>query len=148
VRRQQSISVKVLAKRLATTAEEIREQQSPASDLLLSQLYKWQAALHVPAADLLLEPENVLSPSVDRRARLVKLMKTVRSLQKAANSKRLRMLAERLADELIEVMPELVGIDSWPIVGKRRSPSEASPREERPLRDPFSEWTRLSSEGE
>ena len=102
----------------------------------------------MPAADLLVEPQHALSPCVDRRARLVKLMKTVRSLQQSANSKRSRMLIKRLADQLIEIMPELVGIDSWPIVGKRRSSSEVSPREERPLQDPFTDWTRLSLEGE
>ena len=71
---------------------------------------------------------------VERRARLVKMMKTVRSLQLAANSPEVGVLVERLAEQLIELMPELVNVDSWPIVGKRRT-NELAPVEERMVMD-------------
>jgi hypothetical protein len=145
VRHQQGVSAKVLTKRLAIKPHELDRQQSPYCDLLLSQLYKWQAALDVPVGELLLDPGHALSPGVDRRARLLKLMKTVRSLQQAADSNPLRVLAAQLADQLIEIMPELVDVDCWPIVGKRRMPDDISPREERLLPDPYCDWTRLSS---
>jgi hypothetical protein len=131
----------VLAKRLATTRREIERQQSPACDLLLSELYKWQSALEVPVAELLVDPGHALSPGVGRRAQLVKLMKTVRSMQQVADSAPLRALAVHLADQLVEIMPELEHISSWPLVGQLRMQREISPLEERLLPDPFSYWT-------
>jgi hypothetical protein len=145
VRLQQGLSDKVLAKRLAMKPREIERQQSPDCDLMLSQLYKWQAALDVPVSELLVDPGQALSPGVGRRAQLVKLMKTVRSLQQVANSAPLRALAVHLGDQLVEIMPELEHISSWPIVGQLRTPRDISPLEERLLPDPFPYWTRLPS---
>ena len=56
VRVQQGLSTRVLAKRLGTTPQELDRQLSPFSDLRLSELYKWQAALDVPVAELLVAP--------------------------------------------------------------------------------------------
>ena len=38
---------------------------------------------------------------------------------------------QRLADQLIEIMPELVDVDSWPAVGPRRSLDDVSALEQR-----------------
>jgi hypothetical protein len=40
------------------------------------------------------------------------------------------------------LMPELVNVDSWPIVGKRRNTSDISPLEERMLPDETMDSTR------
>jgi hypothetical protein len=128
---------------LGTTPHELDRQLSPYSDLPLSQLYKWQAALDVPVAELLVAPRHTLSPAVDRRARLVKLMKSVRSLQRLADSDPLRILAERLADQLVEIMPELVDVDSWPAVGQRRAMGDVSALELRAVPDSVFDRTRL-----
>lgn len=143
VQREQSVSDRTMATRLKVSVEELRRQKAPEADLQLSQLYRWHQALDVPIADLLEEPGPALAPVVERRARLVKTMKTVRSLQLAANSPEVGALVERLAEQLIELMPELVNVDSWPIVGKRRSTGDISPLEERMLRDETmdSAWT-------
>jgi hypothetical protein len=132
-----------MATRLKLTLEDLRRQQSPEADLLLSQLYRWHQALDVPIADLLVEPGPALAPVVERRARLVKMMKTVRSLQLAAKTPDVGVMAERLAEQLVELMPELVDVDSWPIVGKRRATGDISPIEERMLPDETmdSTWT-------
>jgi hypothetical protein len=143
VRRQQNLSTRVLVKRLAVTPQELDRQQSPDCDLLLSQLYKWQAALDLPVVELLVAPGRSLSPAIDRRARLVKLMKSVRSLQQLADSDPLRSLAQQLADQLIEIMPELVAVDSWPAVGKRRSLDDVSALEERMLPESVFDRSRL-----
>jgi hypothetical protein len=142
---QQGVTERLLVKRLAATRKEIQRQQSPTCDLLLSQLYRWQAALEVPVTELLIDPGHALSPGVGRRAQLVKLMKTVRSLQQVADSAPLRALAVHLADQLVEIMPELADVSSWPIVGKLRLPRDIAPLEERLLPDPFSCWTRIQS---
>ncbi len=143
VQHEQSVSDRTMATRLKVTMDDLRRQQSPDADMLLSQLYRWHQALDVPIADLLVEPGPALAPVVERRARLVKMMKTVRSLQLAANTPDVGAMAERLAEQLVELMPELVDVDSWPIVGKRRSTGDISPIEERMLPDETmdSTWT-------
>ena len=143
VQREQSVSDRTMASRLRLTLEGLRRQQSPTCDLLLSQLYRWQEALDVPIADLLVEPGPALAPVVERRARLVKMMKTVRSLQLAANTPNIGALIEHLAEQLVALMPELVHIDSWPIVGKRRTSGDIAPIEERLVPDSALEriWT-------
>ena len=143
VRVQQGLSARVLAKRLGTTPQELDRQLSPLSDLRLSELYKWQAALDVPVAELLVAPRPALSPAIDRRARLVKLMKSVRSLQRLADTDEMRILAERLADQLIEIMPELVDVDSWPAVGPRRSLDDVSGLELRSVPEAVFDRSRL-----
>jgi transcriptional regulator with XRE-family HTH domain len=143
VRVQQGISTRVLSKRLGITTQELDRQLSPYSDLPLSQLYKWQAALDVPLAELLVAPRSTLSPAIDRRARLVRLMKSVRSLQRLADTDPMRVLAERLADQLIDIMPELVDVDSWPAVGPRRSSDDISGLELRSVPESVFDRTRL-----
>jgi hypothetical protein len=143
VKVQQSLSSRVLAKRLGTTPKEIDRQLSAYCDLPLSQLYKWQKALDVPLAELLVAPRRALSPAIDRRARLVRLMKSVRSLQRLADTDPLRILAQRLADQLIEIMPELVDVDSWPAVGQRRMTDDVSALELRAVPDSVFDRSRL-----
>jgi transcriptional regulator with XRE-family HTH domain len=149
VRVQQGISTRVLTKRLGTTQQDLDRQLSPFSDLRLSDLYKWQAALDVPVAELLVAPRPALSPAIDRRARLVKLMKSVRSLQRLADTDEMRILAQRLADQLIEIMPELVDVDSWPAVGPRRSSDDVSGLELRSVSESVFDRSRLpTSDGD
>jgi hypothetical protein len=142
VQHEQSVSDRTMATRLKVTLEELRRQQSPQTDLMLTDLYRWHRALDVPIADLLVEPGPTLAPVVQRRARMVKMMKTVRSLQLAANTPEIGVMAERLAEHLVQLMPELVDVDSWPIVGKRRSTGDIAPIEERMLPDQSTESCR------
>ena len=51
-------------------------QEDECADLLVSELYRWQAALDVPIEELLAEPVDSLSPRVMMRASLLKVMKT------------------------------------------------------------------------
>ena len=143
VQREQSVSDRTMATRLRMTMDELRRQRAPETDLTLSQLYRWHHALDVPIADLLVEPGPSLAPVVERRARLVKMMKTARSLQLAADTPDVGALTEMLIEQLVELMPELVDVDSWPIVGKRRSSDDISPLEEKalPAETMDSTWT-------
>lgn len=144
VQREQNISDRTMTSRLRLPLETVRRHQSPTCDMLLSELYRWQQALDVPVADLLVEPGPELAPAVRRRARMVKMMKTVRSLQLAAATPDVGALVEYLAEQLVEMMPELVHVDSWPLVGRRRSSADIAPIEERMLPDTALEgvWTR------
>src|SRR3990170_2104581 len=71
-RRRQGLSIRCVAQRLGKTVSEVRDQEEEQADLLVSELYRWQAALEVPIEELLSEPEDSLSPRVLARARLLK----------------------------------------------------------------------------
>jgi hypothetical protein len=131
VRRQHSASTRSLARRMKTSDALVREQEEQTCDLPLSVLYKWQAALDVPIVELLVEPGPGLSPTVRCRAAMLKVMKTVRSIEEHVGSEPTCFLVQGLITQLIEIMPELEGVSAWPAVGKRRTGTEVSPIEER-----------------
>jgi hypothetical protein len=146
VRRQHNVSTRSLARRMKTSDVLVRQQEEQTCDLPLSVLYKWQSALDVPIVELLVEPGPGLSPNVRCRAAMLKVMKTVRSIEERVGTEPTSFLVQGLVTQLIEMMPELASVDAWPSVGKRRTGTEISPIEERaiPARlfDGF-EWSEL-----
>ena len=74
----------------------------------------------MPIAELLDDPEGELSPPVRLRARLLRAMKTVRSIQQRARQAPMQRLVETLVAQLVEVMPELTEAAAWPALGRRR----------------------------
>jgi transcriptional regulator with XRE-family HTH domain len=124
VRRQEQISRATLARRLKINVHEVELQEEEASDMLLSQLYQWQAALEVPIAELLVESDESLSAPVLRRAQLLRIMKTVVTIIERSRQLSIRRMAQTLADQLLELMPELKDASPWPAVGRRRSRRE------------------------
>lgn len=137
VRRNQGISVRSAARRLHTSMEQVRRQEDPYADLPLSELYQWHAALEVPVADLLVESESPLSEPVLTRARLLRVMKTVRAIQETATAVSILRFATMLEQQLVELMPELKDVAAWHSVGRRRSPDELGRTAERVLPDTF-----------
>lgn len=133
VMREQGVSTRAMAARLGTPIAEVDRHSSPTCDLLLSELIEWHEALEVPVVDLIAEPGPELSTDVRRRALLVKVMKTVRSMQRLENASSVELLVQRLESQLLELMPELASVDSWPIVGKRRSTDDISALEQHAL---------------
>ena len=61
VRRRQGVSVRSAARRMHTSIDQVRKQEDPGCDLMLSDLLRWQQALEVPVGDLLVESEAPLS---------------------------------------------------------------------------------------
>jgi hypothetical protein len=120
---------------MGTTMEQVRRQEDPQADLPLSDLYQWQEALEVPVADLLVESESPLSEPVLTRARLLRVMKTVRALKETATAVSVLRFATMLEQQLIEVMPELQEVAPWHSVGKRRTPDELGRTAERVIPD-------------
>jgi transcriptional regulator with XRE-family HTH domain len=120
VRRREGLTRHQVARRLGISAREVERQEQSSSDMRLSDLHRWQQALAVPITELLCEPEGELSPPVRLRARLLRVMKTVRSIQQRARQLPLRRLVETLVVQLVEVMPELADAAPWPAVGRRR----------------------------
>ena len=96
-------------------------------------LYKWQEVLKVPLVELLAEPSDALSSPLVDRARFVQLMKTAQSIMEQAKQPSVRRLARRVIGQLVEIMPELQEVNSWPVVGQRRRRSEYGRAAERSL---------------
>jgi transcriptional regulator with XRE-family HTH domain len=134
-RRRQGLSVRCVAQRLGRTVSEVRAQENEQSDLLISELYRWQAALEVPIEELLEEPDDALSNSVLTRARMLKVMKTAQAIRRQARSEAERRLARLLTEQLLEIMPELKEVAAWPAVGHRRRADEMGRIAENPISD-------------
>jgi hypothetical protein len=137
VRRNQGISVRSAARRLHTSMDQVRRQEDPYTDMPLSELYEWHTALEVPVADLLVENESPLSEPVLTRARLLRVMKTVRAIKETATAVSILRFATMLEQQLIELMPELKDVAAWHSVGRRRSPDELGRTAERVFPDTF-----------
>ena len=124
VRIQQGMSLRTAARQLAMDVRAIRAQEQASTDLRLSDLYRWQQALDVPAAELLEESGEPLSRPVAERAKMVRVMKTAASLLETAENPTTRRMAENLVAQLCDVMPELKEVSPWHTVGHRRSLEE------------------------
>lgn len=120
VRRLQGVSRRTVARRMATDVTAVREQEKATADLTLSTLYKWQKALEVPVAELLVDSEDPLSGPVLKRAQLVRLMKTALTILENAKEPAVQRLAETLIGQLTQMMPELENVSPWHAVGQRR----------------------------
>jgi len=137
VRRRQGISVRSAARRMHTSIDQVRRQEEPGCDMLVSELLRWQQALEVPVGDLLVENEAPLSEPVLTRARLLRIMKTVKAIEETAGSSSIQRFAQMLEQQLVEVMPELKDVAAWHSIGQRRSPDELGRTAERVLPDSF-----------
>jgi transcriptional regulator with XRE-family HTH domain len=131
VRSNERISRRSLARKLNISAAEVLQQEHPDSDMTLSTLYRWQSALGVPVAELLVEQDEAFSQPVLKRSRMLRLMKTARSIQEVATQSRVRRITQNLIDQLLEIMPELHDVGPWPLVGQRRTLSELGRAAER-----------------
>jgi transcriptional regulator with XRE-family HTH domain len=134
-RRRQGLSIRCVAQRLGRTVSEVRAQEDERADMLVSDLYCWQAALEVPIEELLEEPEDSLSAMVSVRAQLLKVMKTAMAMRRQARSEGERRLARLLTEQLLEIMPELKEVSGWPAVGHRRRADEVGRIGENPISD-------------
>ena len=113
IRSQQDISIRSLSRRMNVPASEVRMQEDPHFDLRLSALYQWQQALGVPASELLVEPGDGLSAPIQLRARLLRMMKTIATILDQPQSDRTTHLIANLKNDILEVMPEVEGVDRW-----------------------------------
>ncbi len=136
-RRRQNVSVRSAARRMQTSMEQVRKQEDPNCDMLLSDLHRWQRALEVPITELLVDCDAPLSEPVLTRARLLRVMKTVKAIQESATSPSIQRFTAMLEQQLVELMPELKDVTPWHSVGQRRSPNELGRIAERVLPDSY-----------
>lgn len=119
VRRQQRVSIRTASRKLGLPVSEASRQEMPDYDMKLSDLLRWQKALDVPVADLLVEGEGQLSAPILERARMVKLMKTAATIQERTTGTATGRLVSMLIEQLVELMPEVEGVAPWPHSGRR-----------------------------
>jgi len=124
VRLQQGVSMRTAARHTGVDVRRLRLQEQETSDLRLSDLRKWQKALDVPLAELIVEPDDGLSAPIMARARMVRVMKTVAAIRERSKSASIRRMAEMLSEQLIDIMPELAEVSPWHNYGQRRSLDE------------------------
>jgi len=137
VRLEQGVSVRSAARRLGLSMQEVRAQEEPTNDLLLSQVHRWQEVLEVPLTDLLLDSSGPLSTPVSQRARMLRVMKTAKALSETATEQPVQRLASMLISQLVELMPELKEVSAWHSVGQRRTQEEMGRIVERTIPDSF-----------
>ncbi len=140
IRRQQGISLRSAARRMGASMDQVRQQEQETCDMTLSELYRWQQTLDVPIVDLLLDVDTPLANPVMTRARLLRVMKTARSIKEmacAAGAESLERLSTMLEQQLIELMPELKDVAAWHSVGQRRTQDELGRAADRILPDTF-----------
>ena len=113
IRAQHDVSLRSLARKMHVPMREIRAQEDPSCDLPLTAVYLWQQALNVPAAEILVEPDDRLSAPVNIRARLLRMMKTVITILEEPQPDRTCNLLENLKNDILAVMPEVEHIDRW-----------------------------------
>jgi len=118
VREREGITRRVVASRLGVKVSDVRKQEAGLVDIPLSTLYEWQKALDVPLVELLMDPGDSLSQPALKRAQLIRIMKTVRSILERTNQMMVKRLARSLESDLIEIMPELRDVLSWPSGGQ------------------------------
>lgn len=131
VRKEQSISLTRIAGRLGIDIAEARRQEIETTDLSLSQFYRWRNVLEVPAGELIVEADEIPNNPIRSRSQLIKMMKTVRSMQEHAKEENILILANQLSDLMIELMPELKSVSAWPSIGQareQRDPGQAALR--------------------
>ncbi len=133
VRVQQGLSLRSAARRMGMTVLEAESLENEESNMLLSTLYQWQEALDVPITDLLVEEGDELSEPIERRARLVRVMKTAAAINEAAENSSIERMSRMLVEQLIEIMPELAEVSPWHAVGQRRSGDEVGRLAEQPI---------------
>ena len=124
VMQRECVSVRSLAGRLNITQGEASRMIDPENDMSLSELYRLAEVLRVPLAEMVTEVDVGLSEPVKVRAQLLRLMRTVQSIQEASTQLPVTRLARQLRNDLLKIMPELKDVPSWPVVGNPRSRSE------------------------
>lgn len=135
VRLCQGRSLRCLSRQMKVSVGTLKKQEAETSDLLLSQLYAWQDVLDVPLSELLVDTGDGLSPIVQQRARMIKVMKTAATIAEKANAGMIGRLADNLMNQLREMMPTLESVRPWHEVGQRRRPDEYGRAVERSLPD-------------
>ena len=133
VRQQQEMSLRSVARHTGIDVRTLRKQERPTANLTLTELSNWAQALDVPVKDLIDVPDQGLANPIQKRAQLIRVMKSAVSIQETADTEGMQAFADTLVNQLVEIMPELEGVTAWPTYGQRRGSEEVGRTAERQL---------------
>jgi len=102
IRRAKGVSCYDLARQLGITVEEVRRQEE-ASDLPISTLNQWAAALGVPVTELIVEPEEWLHDTRLAKAQAERLLRLAAKLRDHSRRRSVQRLAQTFVDQLQEI---------------------------------------------
>ena len=108
------VSLRAMALRMKVKVSQAKAEEEGDRDLCISDLHRWQEALQIPLQELLEPPKNTLSEPVRQRACMIRVAKTAKTLARNCSRIREQRLAQRLVDQLQELMPELEDVGPWP----------------------------------
>lgn len=117
MRQDMRITLSYCAKKLGISTQDARIQEDPYTDLTLSQLLAWREILDVPLSELI-EYQGEVEDPIKNRALLLRVMKTVKQIQKTTREDRIKNMSITLVDQLTELMPELIDVSPWPDIGQ------------------------------
>jgi transcriptional regulator with XRE-family HTH domain len=120
VRRREGMSLRSVARHMGVNPRDLRDQEVETTDLPLSVLHQWAAALDVPLTELLAEPTTELSLPLLNRARLLRITKTARAILEHTSQVRVKRMAQMLVEQLLDLMPELADVSAWNSTDSRR----------------------------
>lgn len=123
-RRARGMSIRTAAKRLGWSVARARATENEHYDIPVSELVAWQTVLEVSLDVLVREPSCELSSPIAHRAQLIQIMKSVATLQRSRTSTSVSVVADRIAEDLVELMPALQDVRGWPSIGSPRSSEE------------------------
>jgi transcriptional regulator with XRE-family HTH domain len=104
-RRSSGLSLEDVARRLGVSLEEARRQERGEVDLWVSALHRWAEALQVHIDELVVEPENGLSPPPFTRGHLIRMLKIASVIAKTTERATVKRLAQRFIDEVMPLVP-------------------------------------------
>ncbi len=137
VRLREKLSLKSASRRLSLSMSSLRALEDEANDIRLSVLYAWQSVLGVPVSELVIDLDLSLSEPIRQRACLLRIAKTANTIRKKCRDEAIRALADTLITQLVEIMPEVKEIGTWPDGRHSRNSTELGNAANRIAHAPF-----------
>ena len=120
-RRIEGVSIKTAGRRLGINRQQVLAEENPNTDLTVSRLHEWAAALQVPVADLISECDGLSLGTHQRQAIIRAARQCKLLLNRATPNSPTDRIGNNILAALIEAMPEVVDV-SADLVGRGSRP--------------------------
>ncbi len=91
------------------SVEELRFKEE-STDISVSTLCEWASKLGVPVTELVVEPDEALTPTQLAQSQAARLMKVAARLRDRTKRRNIRRLAQTFVEQLTEILPALAGL--------------------------------------
>ena len=137
VRQKQGVQLRMVERHLGLTRSDAREIEHPEHDLRVSELVKFAVLLNVPVGELLIDAE--CDEIIKMRGLVLRLCRIANTLLERAPNQDVRILAESIRNQIIEVMPQVDDQHGLLSVGSLRTGDEMGRIAEHPIH--LEDWT-------